>query len=156
MTGAQLAMKPRLLYINEQTPETLSLKGTEEEFQAKVVTTKTAASTKKPGTERKGRSQPTSELCGKTEWEDETDSVRLLYPSDIKLRLLTDFILESRSVTLATWYATTQQWDREITKRPNSHATATRQLKLPGCVFLLSPPLFFLGEYSSKSWNVAI
>lgn len=39
-------MAPRLLYTNEQTPEMLSLKGTEEEFQAKVETTKTAASTK--------------------------------------------------------------------------------------------------------------
>lgn len=52
MTGAQLAVKPHLLYINEQTPETLSLKGTEEEFQAKVETTKTAASTKKRQAER--------------------------------------------------------------------------------------------------------
>ena len=46
MTGAQLAVKSRLLYNNAQTPET-SLKGPEEEFQAKVETTKTAASTKK-------------------------------------------------------------------------------------------------------------
>lgn len=84
-------MKPRPLYISSQTPETLSLKGTEEEFQAKVETTKTAASTKKTGRERKGRSQPTSELCGKTEWEDETKTVRLFYPSDIQLRLLTGF-----------------------------------------------------------------
>lgn len=45
-------MKPRPLYILLQTPETLSLKGTEEEFQAKVEATKTAASTEKRQTER--------------------------------------------------------------------------------------------------------
>lgn len=47
MTDAQLAATPRPLCLLERTPETPPLKGTEEEFQAKVETTKTAASTKR-------------------------------------------------------------------------------------------------------------
>lgn len=142
MTGAQLAVKPRPLYINSQTPETLSLKGPEEEFQAKVETTKTAASTKKTGTERKGRSQSTSELCGRTE----TESVRLFHPLDIRLTLLTAFSFEVdfHPLTFSTWTATTQQ--SEITKRPNYQTTGTRQFKLPGCVFPLESTLLLLGE----------
>lgn len=54
---------PAPLHINWQSPETSTLKGTEEEFQAKVETTKTAASThthtqKDRHRERKGRRQP--------------------------------------------------------------------------------------------------
>lgn len=55
MTGAQLAVAPRLLYTGERTPETLSLKETGEEFQGeKGETTKTAASAKKKKTDRQG------------------------------------------------------------------------------------------------------
>lgn len=116
-----------------QTPET-SLKGTEEEFQEKVETTKTAASTEKTGTERKGRSQPTAELCGKAEWEDETESVRSFYPFDIQLRLLRAFSFEVdfRPTTLATWNATTRQRDNKQAKLSDDRDV---QFKLPGCVF---------------------
>lgn len=48
----------------------MSFKGTEEEFQAKVETTKTAASTEKERQARGGR-DVVSKLCGKAEWEDD-------------------------------------------------------------------------------------
>lgn len=87
-------MAPRLLHTNEQTPEMLSLKETEEEFQAKVETTKTAASTKTASRERKRRGQPTSGLCGKTEGEKETEVALRFHPFNIFLRWLTAFSFE--------------------------------------------------------------
>lgn len=136
MTGAQLAVPPRLLYINVQTPETLSLKGTEEEFQPKVETTKTAASTKKTSRERKGRSQPTSELCGKKEWENETEIIRRFHPSNIHLRWLTAFSFEVdfRPITFATLNSTTQQSkrlrDNEKAKLPDDRDASVQASRL--------------------------
>lgn len=138
MTGAQLAVAPRLLYNIEQTPEMLSLKGTEEEFQAKVETTKTAASTKTASRERKGRGQPTSGLCGKTECEKETEVTLRFYQFNIFLRWLTAFSFEVDFVPQRSTNAAVKRLkDNKKAKLPDDRDASDQALRQ---FFLLDPP----------------
>lgn len=63
MTGAQLAATPRPLYIKSCEPRKRRRLKKQEEFQAKVETTKTAASTKKKTHGEEETGQHVGEVC---------------------------------------------------------------------------------------------
>lgn len=122
------------------------------DISGKVETTKTAASTKKrkerqaQGGEGRGQPPQKASYVARTDWEGETESVRLFQPPDYQLRLLTAFSIGVDFRPLGylecdNAAARTRDNNKKKAKLPNDTDTSARAARL--CVFLRSVLLLF-------------